>query len=422
MLGEAIILLLFILTICIVYFRRQRWVSSFTMQGEISNEPSQTPFSFDSQWIVSWDSVKPVVRIISLRNGEVIHELIGEPHSVRAAFASPYGQQIAEYGDGGICRIWSARTGELERELQAPNTNFEWGCFLPNGKSMLTLGGYFVGHPDNSSRGLHLWDIKSGKSLWFREYPLTPYLPNFSSSGDRFLFMGSDGAIQVCDSSNGKTLRRIRDPNTPRGHWYPHFVPGTLEQVAALDSHGLVIYSCKGGDKTHFASDAFIKVFDYCFSPDGRYVVKTGFNRPISHLELWDTKSGHLIYSQEFEARINTVLYSKSGAEILATGGISMSFDGSHPGVQDMFFVEALSGHVLGHLKVPGKRNIHAQVSPDGRYIAIQRWGDFQVWFLRYPFGAFGHFYRLEVWGAAFFGLLLLWRGFIRVHRKLNWK
>lgn len=115
---------------------------------------------------------------------------------IRGVFASPDGKTVASVADDMVCRLWSAETGGLQKELRGhqeitPN-NFSsmlYACaWSPDGKYLATA--------DKVAK-IVVWEVSSGKQLATMEAPIMytwdPVQRIHSIGGIRSLAFSPDG-------------------------------------------------------------------------------------------------------------------------------------------------------------------------------------------------------------------------------------
>lgn len=154
---------------------------------------------------------------------------------IRAVTASPRDELVASIADDMICRVWDARTGNLEHELAGHKLStpqhypsmLHACAFSPDGSFLAT--GDKLGH-------VKIWDVASGRKVAEVESPEVftwdPVQRRHSIGGIRslrfspdgqLLAVGGIGHINNIDGLGGKALVQVYDwRNGERVHKFEH--------------------------------------------------------------------------------------------------------------------------------------------------------------------------------------------------------
>ncbi len=110
-------------------------------------------FSPDGKTLLNTSAASSKVKLLDVANGNVLHEVKGHPHGVRAAAFSEDGQWFATGADDGKLRIFETETAKLVREISAHSMPINTVAFSPNG---LTIAS------GSWDRKVKLWNVSNG--------------------------------------------------------------------------------------------------------------------------------------------------------------------------------------------------------------------------------------------------------------------
>lgn len=166
---------------------------------------------------------------------------LGPQGAVAAARFSPDGRRVVTASWDNAARIWNAKTGRLERELQGHAEYVNDAVFSRDGKCVLTA---------SDDKTAILWDAETGKPL--------------------FTFKGHQQRIRsgslLCDRQSGRVQKVMTASDDAT--------------VRIWDARGTRLLEFKGHTKA---------VLDAQFSPDGKHVLSGGDdNRAL----LWNAETG----------------------------------------------------------------------------------------------------------------------------------
>lgn len=232
---------------------------------------------------------------------------------VEAVAVSPDGEHVVTGDDAGNAMIWSARTGEPERAIEAHRKTIHGVAFTPDGSRLVT---------SSYDKTAKVWDVQSGREMMTLEGHTNAIESHAISADGRHLITGShDGTARIWDLETGKELRQLPGP---RG--------GVMCVAFAPDGQRVAT----GGETTAsiwvFHTGAILKRYrtqgatiDSCaFSPDGRWLALVDLARRIA---LWNvTAEGDYAELTGQDQYLYAIRFSPDGRR-LVTGGIGKTVE-----------------------------------------------------------------------------------------------
>lgn len=206
-----------------------------------------------------------------------------------------------------------APTFQLQKTLEGHQNKVWCVTFSPDGKTLASGSGGFVGMPGE----LILWNPETGEKLATVDAPRSVRWVAYSRDGKHLATAEHDNIAKLRDPATGKVLHDL------------------IGHESGIDT--------------------------VVFSPDSTTLATTSWDRTI---KLWDAKTGALLKTfAGHPAQVYTVDFSPDGKELLS---------GSHDGTVKLWSVEAGSER----LTVNAHENVvHCVVfSPDGRRFATAGW------------------------------------------------
>ncbi len=192
---------------------------------------------------------------------------LGPQGAVASAHFSPDGGRVVTASWDNTARIWNAKTGQLERELQGHTEYVNDAVFSRDGKCVLTA---------SDDKTAILWDAETGKPLC----TLRGHTQRIRS------------ASLLCDGQSGRVLKAMTASDDAT--------------VCIWDARGNVLHEFKGHTKAVLAAE---------FSPDGKLVLSGGDdNRGI----LWDAETGAILQTLDgHTAGVTSVAFSPDAARAI---------------------------------------------------------------------------------------------------------
>ena len=181
--------------------------------------------------------------------------------------------------DGNI-RIWDVRSGTLIRTLTAPNIYASSAIFLPDQRSVVSVG----------SSVIAFWDAETGKLLRKVSLPAgSVFRTAFSRDGAYLAVSDYDKkVVLIYEVATGKLLRRLSGfagetaiAFSPDGH-----------RLATGDNSLIKIWDVSSGAALQSFVASPANIFSLTFSPDGKRLVSGGSDKQVG---FWDVETGHAI-------------------------------------------------------------------------------------------------------------------------------
>jgi len=119
---------------------------------------------------------------------------------------SPDGMHLLTGGDDGIARIWSVRSGALERTLRGHEGIIRHVAYSDDGRRVATAG---------SDGTVRIWPSDGGDPVILVGHESAVNAVRFDDSGRRVVSAGLDGTVRVWDVAGGEalvTLQRFEGP------------------------------------------------------------------------------------------------------------------------------------------------------------------------------------------------------------------
>jgi WD40 repeat protein/serine/threonine protein kinase len=331
-------------------------------------EPTQrvwsVTFSPDGKYLASGSGFtgdqKGALTVWDLRSHQELFKLTHFTDTVTCVAFSPDGRQLATTCQGMV-QLWDAQTGqEGMLFLRGPDTRRMGVAFSPDGRLLVSVGGFQSVHPDEE---VQVWDVHTGQ--------LIRGLPGhmgglrcvaFSPDGRRIATAGLDQTIKIWDARTGDEVLTLR---------------GHTDLVTCLafsaDSHQLASASV---DRTVRIWDATPEpeqqseyrtlightgaVTDLAFHPtDECTLVSAGTDGTV---RMWDARGGMKLGTLTLppsNTRVK-VAYSRDGRHLAA---MSQS-DQAPVAVWDVD-----SRKQVGEIRRQRAGGLSLSFSPDGRYV-----------------------------------------------------
>lgn len=251
------------------------------------------------------------VCIWDVATGKVIRRLESEFQGTpETALFSPDGKLLATGGSTGYLRLYDAASGDCIRKIALEQISAL--TFSPDG-SLLASADY---------KGfIRLWAVSTGQEA----RALTGHKGNVTALVYGFGGRNS-GVIQVRDLVADKEMRRLVRPDIPtamrilrRGCTALAFTAESKALLSANAGDPLCLWDLTANKEPRILlANKPRTIMGLAYSPDGRTVATSGFDRDISLCELASGKERYC-WPQQPGSRANTVAYSHD-SRYLASG------------------------------------------------------------------------------------------------------
>lgn len=305
------------------------------------------------------------VRIWEAESGELVRTIGGPDRTIVSAAYDPTGRLliVADYFRG--LEIWDVRTGQATRSFQALPGGVFAARYSPDGKSIVTAGGDGVARTWDSATGLQL-RVFSGHQDWTPPEPFSPYQirdASFSPDGRHILTVGSDGAVRIWDTQDGREVRRLlKNEFKAISAKFSH----SGHYIVTIDREGKVrLWESVNGRHVGLLPRQETPTAAAAFSPDDTHLAtadKDGIVR------IWEVSNGpELRKLVGHKGAVMSAMFHPMDRRFVLTAGSDATAR----------VWDAVSGRGLGQLHIPaqvvgpsGAAPLFAAYSQDGRFIA----------------------------------------------------
>jgi WD40 repeat protein len=163
-------------------------------------------WSPDGRYIasVTWDEKGQVTKVWELVSGEEVQALRGHTKGVALVAWSPDGQRIvstSQFGETSEVKVWDPVTGQEVLALPRTQRGLWHVAWSPDGKRIVSASNGY------ESPEVKIWEESTGQEslILVGKRPVACH-----PDGNRVAFFGTDGSIQVCDSTTGQPLNTFR--------------------------------------------------------------------------------------------------------------------------------------------------------------------------------------------------------------------
>jgi WD40 repeat protein/serine/threonine protein kinase len=247
--------------------------------------------------------------------------LVRQAGAVLSFALSPDGEQIASSSQGGIIKVWNAKTG---RELRAICSHDKYVLSMALSPDGLWLA-------SSSSEGIvKVWDAQTGREVHtLKGHQGDVGSVTFSPDGKRLASAGGIpeklGEVKIWDVTTGQEERTLR------GHtscvYCVVFSPDgqRLATGAAKPDKTVKLWDAHTGREQLTLAGHQHDVWGVAFSPDGRLLASCGASSNMlgkGHVKVWNTRTGQEVLQLGQQPRGVLCLAFSSNGRRLATGSL----------------------------------------------------------------------------------------------------
>ncbi len=270
-----------------------------------------------------------MVKLWNLATGRLVRELPGHAHYLQTLSFSRDGSILASGGDDWTIRLWDVNSGRPTRVIPAYEVGGS-GPVMPCPVALAADGKTVAGGCINGL--IVFWDVGTG--LEHARLKRPPVIEQarvepfswiitalaISPDGQRLAAASNNTGIQIWDLSERRLLQTIPNksswfqlvysPDSKTLAWYGRSPqPGT-------ESRGIQIWDVAAGRlRSQIAAE---RQSYLAFSPDGRRLASTGWDRTI---KLWDLKTNTLVKTMTGHTdQVMSVAFSPDGSTIVSGG------------------------------------------------------------------------------------------------------
>lgn len=308
---------------------------------------------------------EPMMKGISIKNIDNLHEVRSIPASTRALFAvalSPFAPQGVTFGSDRYVRVWNTDNGEMPYQL-GPHAEEGWGlAYSPDGTQLASGGGFEV----------ILWDPATGKKI--RSITVNAYVYRLNWSPDsRYLAVVGSGSskIDLIDTEVGSVKTRI---STPAGNvlWAATYsADEKWMAVGDFDGNITILDAASQAVIEEDSATAKGATWDLAFSPNSKLLASCNGSGDIY---FWDTESWATIpelthrdahaNSDPYISGCTDGIFSKSG-DIYFSVGSNMTLNAWDTGSGKLLQSMTLTDSIFS-IAMSGDGNLLALALNDG--------------------------------------------------------
>ncbi|MGI9416197.1 MAG: protein kinase domain-containing protein [Geminicoccaceae bacterium] len=230
-------------------------------------------FSPDGQRIAAGDDAG-VVRIFSLEDDGLEHELSGHEHQVWSLAFAPSGDLVASGDRAGNVRLWNSRTGRPAGRIEADDSAI-WSLAFLDDASHLVIA---------SANRLVLWDVQDkteSRSFSFDGQEFTRAA--LSSDGERLAAASTGGLVRIWNVDDGEPIRDIEaDDNVV---WSLAFSPDGQTLATASSDEVIHLWDLETGQRRRTFGGHKGGATDLAYLADGATLIAVDRS---GELHWWD--------------------------------------------------------------------------------------------------------------------------------------
>jgi WD40 repeat protein len=230
---------------------------------------------------------------------------------------SPDGQRIACCAQGGVIKIWEARTGREVRQISTHEAYIPDLAFSPDGRYLASA---------SSNRAVKIWDPQTGEQLGTLGEQVGPSSSVAFSPDSQLLACafgsGQQGAtVKIWELSTGREVLAL---SSPKEVCRVQFSPDR-RRIATADVGGTVkLWDAQTGEEQRTILGPTQWITGLAFSPDGRVLAAVAGNisgYPDQNVNVWDAATGQRLLSLSgYVGSLGAVAFSPDGRRLASAG------------------------------------------------------------------------------------------------------
>lgn len=319
------------------------------IQSGHEEQVTSLSFSPDGDMLASASQDK-TVKIWSLKTGELLRTIDANLNFEQSIEFSPDGKAIASGSDGEV-RVWSASEGVLEMKLGSDLKTIRKITFSPDGKYIAAAYGFYA---------VEIWDAKTGntvskiKSQSLSDHQISDIA--FSRDGQIIASTGSDNEVRLWSALDGEYIGALSGHN----NWVLNVAfCDDGKRLASEDADGTIkLWSVPSGRllRTYEGKEKYLKPAS--FRLDLKYFAIRGDKNTVElHSLETDKIKRSITNGDDF---VTSIVFSKDGSLIAVgskSGNIRIWADDGKTLLWT--FGDMTSGRAIA-------------MSPDGKLLAVQ--------------------------------------------------
>ena len=312
-------------------------------------------FCENDQCIVT-SSTDGVCRIWNAQSGELQKELESDIKGMTSASLNRDGSRaIASFNNGEVT-IWDTQSKKILKTIKSHTAMVNYACFSPDGQFAVTA---------SNDKTAKLWDTKTGNLIeTIAEHKEDVNCAVFSTDGKKIITSSDDGSAIVFDKDS-HTSRTIFSSDVPVE--YAEYNNDDTK-IAIITNSVVYIINANNGGTELVINGHDDKITSATFSPDGKAIATSSHDKTI---KLWNLQTGKEIHTYEGHSNIVTdVVFSPDGKFIMSTSSDNEAriWNVGSGKPQDIIQCE------MGELSL-------ITYSPDGKYVAaLSVMGKAKIW------------------------------------------
>jgi WD40 repeat protein len=248
-------------------------------------------------------------------------------HTTASALAiSVDGQTLVSGGQDKAIKVWDLQTGKLSKTLQSDSGEIQDLAIAPDGKTVVSGSG---------DRMVRIWDITSNQRPQMLKGHSSDIRQVEISSDGKTIISSTYGEIKVWDLTTGQLKATL--PNLPTAEikigpvslesqpprFYPLAISSDGKTALVELNSKLLVWNLATNQQTVLQTSWFSHIYSARISQDGQIGVTTSYRQPVTHLKVWDLKTGTLkaegrVSSSPNQRGLNSIALTRDSASAAA--------------------------------------------------------------------------------------------------------